>query len=143
MGRRGLVLIAVAALVVAACSSDDEGSGGNGGPAVKVSSSSLGEILTDESGNTLYLFVPDGAGPSVCNDDCAAAWPPLTESVTAGDGADSALLGTAARDDGTEQATYNGWPLYYFASDAEAGDTNGQGLNDVWFVISPEGEAVQ
>jgi len=142
MTRRGLVLVAVVALLVAACSGDDESSDG-GGPVVQASSSTVGNILTDGEGNTLYLFIPDGAGPSVCNDDCATAWPPLTDVVTAGEGADGALVGSATRADGTEQATYNGWPLYYFASDGETGDTNGQGINDVWFVISPEGEAVQ
>jgi predicted lipoprotein with Yx(FWY)xxD motif len=63
--------------------------------------------------------------------------------MSAGDGVDAALLGTAARDDGSQQATYNGWPLYYFGADTAAGDTNGQGVNDVWFAISARGDAVQ
>jgi len=109
--------------------------------ALTVADSALGEILVDGEGNTLYLFTPDEAGPSVCNDNCAAAWPPVTEPVEAGAGIDAALLGTAVRDDGATQATYNSWPLYYFASDAAPGDTNGQGLNDVWYVINPTGEA--
>jgi predicted lipoprotein with Yx(FWY)xxD motif len=136
-----LLLVAVGlTLVAGACGDDDPAAEG---PSVLVSESALGDILTDADGNTLYLFVPDGQGSSVCNDDCADAWPPLGGSMSAGDGVDAALLGTAARDDGSQQPTYNGWPLYYFAADTAAGDTNGQGVNDVWFAISARGDAVQ
>ena len=61
----------------------------------------------------------------------------------AGEGVDATLLGTITRDDGSTQVTYNGWPLYYFQDDAAAGDTNGQGLGGVWFLVSPEGEAIE
>jgi len=69
--------------------------------------SAVGEILIDGDGNALYLFTPDESGPSVCNDDCVAAWPPVLGAATAGPGTDADLLGTAARDDGATQATYN------------------------------------
>ena len=49
------------------------------------------------------------------------------------------LLGTLTRDDGTVQVTYNGWPLYHFSGDTAPGDTNGQGLEGVWFLVSPTG----
>ena len=55
---------------------------------------------------------------------------------------DSALLGTTLRDDGTTQVTYNGWPLYYFVGDAAAGDVAGQNVNEIWFVLAPDGEYV-
>jgi predicted lipoprotein with Yx(FWY)xxD motif len=55
---------------------------------------------------------------------------------------DASLLGTVERPDGSIQATYNGWPLYYFAGDPGAGDVNGQGVNDIWWVVSPAGEAI-
>ena len=61
----------------------------------------------------------------------------------AGEGVDATLLGTITRDDGSTQVTYNGWPLYYFQDDAAPGDTNGQGLGGVWFLVSPEGEAIE
>jgi predicted lipoprotein with Yx(FWY)xxD motif len=112
------------------------------GETVALASSSLGDILVDSAGNTIYLFVPDAQGPSVCYDDCANAWPPLVGEVTAADGIDAALLGSLERDDGSVQATYNGWPLYYFANDAAPGDTNGQGLNEVWYVLTAAGDAV-
>jgi predicted lipoprotein with Yx(FWY)xxD motif len=109
---------------------------------VSLGNTSLGDILVDSEGNTLYLFVPDAQGASVCYEDCAAAWPPLVGDVTAGDGIDSSLLGSVERDDGTVQASYNDWPLYYFANDAVPGDTNGQGLNEVWFVLTASGDGV-
>ena len=91
---------------------------------------------------TLYVFLPDDAGPSICMDQCLAAWPALAGPATAGDGADESLLGTAACDDGSEQATYNGWPLYYFAQDEAPGDVNGQGVGDNWYVVDASGEMI-
>jgi predicted lipoprotein with Yx(FWY)xxD motif len=113
------------------------------GQAVAVATSDLGEILVDSSGNTLYLFVPDDQGNSTCYDACESNWPPLVDDVSAGDGIDPALLGTVARDDGSAQVTYNSWPLYYFANDAVPGDVNGQGINEVWYVVSGAGKAVE
>jgi predicted lipoprotein with Yx(FWY)xxD motif len=113
------------------------------GTTLKTATTDLGTFLVDDAGNTLYLFVPDNQGDSTCYDACAGNWPPLTGDVTAGEGVDATLLGTTSRTDGTVQATYNGWPLYYFAADARPGDTNGQGINEIWYVISPEGSAVQ
>lgn len=110
-------------------------------------SSEFGPYLVDQNGRALYLFVPDAQGASTCYDDCATNWPPLTvESAdalpTLGEGLDQALLGTVERDDGTLQLTYNGWPLYYYLGDMEAGATNGQGLGGNWFLVSATGEAV-
>lgn len=117
--------------------------GAEGDATVMTADTDLGEILVDGEGRTLYVFVPDGQGPSTCTDDCLANWPSLTGPATAGEGVDESLLGTATRpDDSTEQVTYNGWPLYYFAADPSPGDINGQGVGDVWFVVDPAGEAV-
>lgn len=113
-----------------------------GADTISIASSSLGDILQDGEGRTLYLFNPDAQGDPTCYDDCAAAWPAFTEEVTAGDGVDASLLGTATRTDGAVQVTYNGWPLYYFSGDAAPGDTNGQGLNDIWWVVDATGTAV-
>lgn len=110
---------------------------------VAVASSDLGDIVVDGEGRTLYMFVPDDQGDPTCTDDCASAWPPSEGPATAGEGADGALLATAPHPSGVTQVTYNGWPLYYFASDAAPGDVNGQGVNDVWFVIGPDGEPIQ
>lgn len=115
------------------------------GAVVSVAATDAGDVLVDEEGMTLYVFEPDEQGESTCYDDCAATWPPLvTESdPEAGEGADAALLGTAERTDGTMQVTYDGWPLYSFGGDEAPGDTNGQGVNDVWWMASPSGEPLR
>ena len=130
-------IFAVVAMIVSACGGDAAD-----GPAVDVATSGLGDILVDADGVTLYLFTPDAQGASTCYDQCATNWPPLEGAVSAGEGVDASLLGTVERTDGTVQATYNGWPLYYFASDEAAGDTNGQSLQDVWWVVDGAGNAV-
>ncbi|MPZ89506.1 MAG: hypothetical protein GEU81_15865 [Nitriliruptorales bacterium] len=116
-----------------------------GATTVAVADSDDGQHLADDEGNTLYLFDPDTDGVSTCYDDCAANWPPLITDgdAQAAEGLDQALLGTAERDDGQVQVTYNDWPLYYFSNDQESGDTNGQGVNDVWWLVSPEGTAIR
>ncbi|UTF53470.1 COG4315 family predicted lipoprotein [Natronosalvus rutilus] len=101
-----------------------------------------GDVLVGPQGLTLYNFDQDTQGEmeSTCYDGCAEAWPPLTVEgePTAGDGV-AATLTTFERDDGETQVAANGWPLYYFASDEEPGDANGQGVNDVWWVLKPDG----
>lgn len=106
-----------------------------------------GQYLTDANGMALYLFVPDAQGASTCTGDCATNWPPVIVASadalpTVGEGLDAALLGTVEREDGTLQLTYNGWPLYLFAGDTEAGQTNGQGVGDNWFLLDPAGEGI-
>ena len=101
----------------------------------------FGNILTDSQGRTLYRFTKDKVNvSSVCYNRCATAWPPLLVSEgnpVAGAGLDGNLLGVTTRTDGTRQVMYNGMPLYYFESDAASGDTKGQYLGDVWFVVKP------
>lgn len=110
-------------------------------------STEFGPILVDDEGLSLYLFTNDtqGGESSNCNDECAVEWPPLLTqgSPVAGEGVDSTLLGTVTREDGSMQVTYNGWPLYHFDEDTTLGDTNGQGMEGVWFLVTPAGEAVQ
>ena len=110
---------------------------------VAVTSSDLGDILVDGDGRTLYMFVPDEGGEPTCTGDCAELWPVLEGPATAGDGADASLLATATHPSGTTQVVYGGWPLYLFANDAGPGDVNGQGVNDVWFVLGPDGEPIR
>ena len=107
----------------------------------------FGSILVDGDGLSLYLFTNDtqDSGTSTCTGECLVEWPALTTEgdPVAGEGVDDTLLGTITRDDGSIQVTYNGWPLYYFHEDAAPGDTNGQGLGGVWFLVSPTGEAIE
>lgn len=104
----------------------------------------LGEIVVDGAGNTLYVFAPDAQGESTCYETCAANWPPLVSDgeVTVGEGLSQDLVGAVTRTDGSEQVTYGGWPLYTFVRDTEAGQANGQGVNDAWFAIAPDGTPV-
>ena len=108
--------------------------------AVAVASGAPGKFLTGEDGKTLYVFKKDGPGVSACSGDCATNWPPFTiaanDTLAPGAGVTGALA-TFKRDDGTMQVTYNGAPLYYFAADKAAGDTNGQGIGGNWFVAAP------
>jgi predicted lipoprotein with Yx(FWY)xxD motif len=115
------------------------------GVALAVADSPLGEHLVDGEGMTLYLFTEDSEGESVCTDDCLENWPALTVDgePTWDDGVEGSLVGTIEReDDGSTQVTYDGLPLYTFAPDEAPGDVNGQGSGDVWYVVSPSGEAI-
>lgn len=112
---------------------------------VQVVDSSRGRILADAGGRTVYVFMNDTEGTSICYDACEQRWPPLvvTGEPQAGEGVQADLLTTSPRRDGSTQVVYNGHPLYHFSGDSAPGDTNGQGFGDVWFVVSPEGEPVR
>ena len=105
-----------------------------------------GSILANGEGFSLYVFASDvqNSGASACTADCALAWPPLMSqgAPIAGAGVDGTLLSTLTRDDGSMQMTYNGWPLYIFSGDIAPGDATGQGMDGVWFLVTPAGEAV-
>ncbi|MFD4525868.1 SCO0930 family lipoprotein [Streptomyces sp. NPDC058470] len=103
----------------------------------------LGEVLTDNAGFTLYRFDKDTAEPpkSTCEGDCATAWPPVpADGATAATGVDAALLGEVTRADGSKQLTVGGWPMYRYAKDTKAGDTIGQGVGETWFASAPTGK---
>jgi predicted lipoprotein with Yx(FWY)xxD motif len=111
-----------------------------GGHVVNAVSGSVGAYLTGDDGRTLYTFKPDSANTSACTGACATTWPPFAiatgDTPTAGSGVPGTLT-TFARADGSMQVAYNGAPLYYFAGDAKAGETGGQGVGGVWFVAAP------
>jgi predicted lipoprotein with Yx(FWY)xxD motif len=96
----------------------------------------LGTFLVDAKGMTLYLFDNDKEpGKSTCAGGCVRAWPPY--GPQAGDPAPVAPLGVMKRDDGSEQYTYDGKPLYYFNKDKKPGDATGQGAGERWWVVKP------
>lgn len=103
----------------------------------------LGDYLVDGEGMTLYYFTMDEPGVSNCTGGCLEAWPPLLvdseDQIQAGEGVDDSLIGTIPFEDGGLLVTYDEWPLYYWVEDQEPGDTTGHGVNDVWFVMPPEG----
>jgi len=112
---------------------------------VNLGETSLGSVLVDGEGMTLYVFTNDTGGTSSCYDDCASSWPPLlsTAEPAPGDGVDATKLGTTERTDGGTQVTYAGMPLYTFASDTAAGDTTGQGVGTKWYVIDATGTVIK
>ncbi len=111
---------------------------------VQVKMGPPGAYLADAAGRTLYLFNADKTSASTCYGKCATAWPPFITSAApqvAGK-ASAALVGTSTRTDGTTQVTYDGHPLYYFKSDAMPGETGGQGVEGVWWLVTPAGAAI-
>ena len=140
-------LIGLAFLVVAAasCAEAPEAVGGAlEGSQVATAQTALGEVLVSGEGMTLYLFEVDQGTESSCYDECAQTWPPLlTDGEPQAQGtANPSLLSTTTREDGSIQLTYGGHPLYLYAQDSDPGDTNGQGVEGIWWVVSPGGEAV-
>lgn len=108
-------------------------------------SDQYGEYIVRGDGSPVYLFTADTQGESsACYDACADAWPPVTGVAAAGTNVDADLLGTITREDGTLQATYDGWPLYEFARDSgnEPTGQDMQGFGGEWYLIGPAGEEV-
>ncbi|MGH2561101.1 MAG: hypothetical protein ACRDJH_18700 [Thermomicrobiales bacterium] len=98
----------------------------------------LGTFLTDADGMTLYMFTRDFPNESSCYDQCAENWPifSVEGDLSLPEGVEG-TLGTIERTDGTTQVTYNEMPLYYWINDAQPGDTTGQGVGAVWFIVAP------
>lgn len=169
-GSRLVVLAAGASIIVAACGNSSNGTSSPDKPAksgtpsansttssaagqaakgvtVETHSGANGTYLTDGSGKTVYLFLADKNGKSVCSGACATLWPPLTTkgAPTASGSAASGMLATITRSDGTKQVTYAGHPLYYYQADTAAGDLNGQGLDQFgakWWIVAPSGKSI-
>lgn len=169
---RVLATVAVAAFALAACGSNSKSSAASattGAPttgaaytttvapdsttaapsttvSVSVATTTLGKVLVDAKGLTLYRFDNDTtAGASTCTTDPSASnWPAatVTGTPTAGAGVDAAKLTTFARPDGTKQLQIDGHPLYTFAGDTKAGDTQGQGILGKWYAAGPTGAKV-
>lgn len=169
MRRRTVLGLATpAVLALAACSAPAVGAGyasaadaGNGAaqanpPAYTASTSvtiaagtsSLGPILVDGEGRTLYLFEADTGPTSTCNGGCATSWPPVLASgpAVAGAGVIGTNLGMSQRADGSRMVTYAGHPLYRYVGDAKPGDISGQRLDQFgaeWYVLNLDGQKVE
>ena len=115
---------------------------------IAVANSTLGRVLVDGRGRTLYLFAKDKHGKSACTAQCAAFWPPLITSgkPRATAGAKASLLGTTKRADGRLQVTYNHHPLYTFVKDTKKGQTSGEAVDAFgaeWYAVSAAGAKVE
>ena len=104
----------------------------------KAKKDGVGSYLTDAKGMTLYWFKKDSPAKSACAGPCVEKWPIYhRETVAAGEGTKAEDFATITRDDGKKQTTFRGYPLYYWSGDKASGDTKGQGINNVWYVIDP------
>jgi len=133
-----VVMLAVTATALASTSA---------GSQVKTRKTSLGTILVDSKGKTLYMFGKDKSGKSSCSGACASNWPPYvtTGKPTAGAGAKASMLGTTKRSDGKLQVTYDHHPLYHFKFDTAAGNVKGEDANAFgghWYAVSAKGAKV-
>ncbi|MCU1636045.1 MAG: hypothetical protein JWQ68_1284 [Cryobacterium sp.] len=160
--RVGFAGVALSVLALAACSQSspssapaEDTSSRSEAPSPSQSSSdavlatadsSLGTIVVDAEGMTVYVFDKDAAnsGTSSCEGDCLAAWPPVvaTSDDPAADGVSGDLGVITRTDDGSKQVTLNGLPLYYYVKDEAAGDVTGQAVGGVWWVISEDGTKI-
>src|SRR5256885_14403875 len=115
-------------VMLAACGGSNPSSGvaspspspsSTGSKVAVATNAKLGQILVDDKGMTLYLFVADTGTASTCYTSCANVWPPLLTDGTpqAGAGANASPLGTTTRADGKAEVTDPGQPLYHFGKD--------------------------
>ena len=136
-GKFMAFVAAVMMMVFVACSEDDPQ------PAVvydvQLQSTSLGEVLADADGRTLYFFTRDTDGSSACAGGCVANWPVFyVENLSVDAGLNADYFGTITRADGSRQNTYKGWPLYYFANDNNPGEVNGENVGGSWYVAKED-----
>lgn len=148
--RRSLALFAVLALVVAVGASTAAIALSKGSAAtIKTRHTSLGTVLVDAKGRTLYLFEKDKTKKSTCSGKCAVNWPPALTSgkPKAGGRAVASKLGTTKRADGTTQVTYGGHPLYRFIADKnKPGSVKGEGIDAFgaeWYVVGTNGKKIE
>lgn len=112
---------------------------------LKTASSSAGQIVVDGKGMSVYIFTKDtkNSGKSACTGGCAATWPAVTTTSDSPkvDGV-TGTVGTMTTADGKKQVTLNGMPVYHYAQDKAPGDVKGQGVNSVWYLVSPSGDMI-
>ncbi len=112
----------------------------SGADTIGTAGSTLGKVLTDAKGKTLYYFANDvvGSETSACTGTCADTWPAFsTDTIQVSSPLFLKDFGTSARADGTKQITYNGLRLYTYKADTQTGDVKGENVNKVWFAATP------
>jgi predicted lipoprotein with Yx(FWY)xxD motif len=136
--RTGLMTAAgaaAAATLLAACSSSSKSDGGAGGgeagSLATHAASSVGTVLADANGMTLYTAEQEANGTIKCTGACLQIWKPVTGSANTPSGVTGTIASTS-RSDGVTQLTYNGAPLYTFAEDSAAGDAKGNDVKDAF-----------
>jgi predicted lipoprotein with Yx(FWY)xxD motif len=104
-----------------------------------ISNQDIGSYLADGHGRTLYWHKFDSPGRSSCVDECIRMWPPFyREKITPPDGVNADDFGMITRDDGINQTTFRGYPLYYFSMDQAKGDIKGYNFGYMWYTVNPK-----
>ena len=113
------------------------------GRTVAVTHTTLGNVLVDSRGLTLYAYTKDKHGTSTCTGVCAQAWPPatVTGTITVSSGLPASMFSTITRPDHTKQLAAAGRPLYTFSGDRARGDATGQGMGD-FYAVAPTGRLI-
>lgn len=103
-----------------------------------VEAAGVGKYLTDAEGMTLYWFKMDSPNKSACTGDCVGNWPLFFRAkVAPPPGLTADEFGTITREDGGKQTTFRGYPLYYYKGDSKAGESKGNNMMDIWFLVDP------
>ncbi len=149
-----LAVGATAALTLSACGGNSSttttpaASGTSGSTTsaagLHVASTSLGRVLVDSSGMTVYMLTADSPGHSSCSSACLTYWPAVAPGAKAS--TVTAKVASTATSSGSKIATAGGWPLYTFVQDQKPGDVTGEGVatfGGVWYAVSPSGQPVK
>jgi predicted lipoprotein with Yx(FWY)xxD motif len=117
---------------------------------LKLANTSLGKIVVNGQGFTVYMFTADRHSNDNCVkvSGCRGVWPPLTTSgkAVAGPGIKRGLIGSIPLGHGVRQVTYAGHPLYTYIADSGPGDTSYVGFDQFggrWFALNASGHAVK
>lgn len=143
-----LAAIGISAMALAGCSSAGSSAGSAPaatGGALAAGKTSLGTIVVNGKGDTVYEFTSDTAnsGKSTCYSGCDSTWLPVTTSdANPSVKGVTGTVGTITRTGGAMQVTLDGMPLYTYSGDSKAGDVTGQGMNSTWYVVSPAGTQI-
>lgn len=152
-----VALVAVPLLALSACGTNNSNgygggsttssspAGAGGGSGIHVAATSLGRVLVDGNGRTVYLLTADHPGKSTCSGSCLQYWPPVAPGSSPATGVTATVASTASTGGG-KIATVGGWPLYTFAQDQKPGDVNGQGMSSfggTWYAVSASGQPVK
>lgn len=138
---RSLIICLTAASALACSKSNNDNTTPPAADIQLETNATLGTIITDNSGRTLYFFSDDAAGASTCNGGCLDAWPLFYKDsigLQIGNGLDRADFSTITRSDNKKQTTYKGWPLYYYIADTKPGDIAGEAVGGNWFAAKPD-----
>ena len=148
-------MTAAAAMALAGCATGGSGTASSGGSAAGPASSSavlttwqspMGTVVVTGQGRTVYRFDRDtpGSGTSACAGTCAGLWPAVTTtSSTPSVAGITGTVGTIPASGGRKQVTLDGSPLYTYAGDSEAHQTSGEGVMNIWWLVSPAGAKVK